>query len=293
MIDVGKDLPKKLDDVPGWLSYGDQLVFQWLLEWQSRTQEPSDLVEVGVYKGKSAIHLGRFLRDGERLTVCDLFDVAGSEETIRDDVRRAYASLSQDEFESNYLAFHDELPEIIRGLSSLITDHVSAGSCRLVHIDASHMYEHVRGDTFAAKEMLRQDGIVVFDDYRTEHTVGTAAAVWEAIANDGLNPIACTAMKLYATWGDPVPAQNEIRAQVSQRTDYKLDPVFVQRDLPVLRVVPAKKPRPAAAPASENSVELRKIAEEALAKATEALAKTSGGGRIERLARKVRARIKK
>lgn len=76
-----------------------------------------------------------------------------------------------------------------------------------------------------------------FDDYRTEHTVGTAAAVWEAIANDGLNPIACTAMKLYATWGDPVPAQNEIRAQVSQRTDYKLDPVFVQRDLPVLRVV--------------------------------------------------------
>ena len=115
MIDVGKDLPKKLDDVPGWLSYGDQLVFQWLLEWQSRTQEPSDLVEVGVYKGKSAIHLGRFLRDGERLTVCDLFDVAGSEETIRDDVRRAYASLSQDEFESNYLAFHDELPEIIRG----------------------------------------------------------------------------------------------------------------------------------------------------------------------------------
>ncbi|MFZ2344080.1 MAG: class I SAM-dependent methyltransferase, partial [Candidatus Microthrix parvicella] len=62
MIDVGKDLPKKLDDVPGWLSYGDQLVFQWLLEWQSRTQEPSDLVEVGVYKGKSAIHLGRFLR---------------------------------------------------------------------------------------------------------------------------------------------------------------------------------------------------------------------------------------
>lgn len=123
--------------------------------------------------------------------------------------------------------------------------------------------------------------------------MGTAAAVWEAIANDGLNPIACTAMKLYATWGDPVPAQNEIRAQVSQRTDYKLDPVFVQRDLPVLRVVPAKKPRPAAAPASENSGELRKIAEEALAKATEALAKTSGGGRIERLARKVRARIKK
>ena len=59
MTDVRKDLPKKLDDVPGWLSYGDQLVFQWLLEWQSRTQEPSDLVEVGVYKGKSAIHLAR------------------------------------------------------------------------------------------------------------------------------------------------------------------------------------------------------------------------------------------
>ena len=61
----------------------------------------------------------------------------------------------------------------------------------------------------------------------------------------------------------------------------------------MLRVIPAKKPRPAAAPVSEGSGDIRKIAEEALTKATEALARTSGGGRIERLARKVRARIKK
>lgn len=293
MANVGNSPQMKLDDVPGWLSYGDQLVFQWVLESQSFTQDSSNLVEMGVYKGKSAIHLGRFLRDGERLTVCDLFDDAGTEASIRDDVRRAYASLSQADFESNYLSFHDELPQIIRGLSSLITDHVSPGSCRLVHIDASHMYDHVRGDTFAAKQMLRPDGVVVFDDYRTEHTIGTAAAVWEAIANDALNPIVCTSMKLYATWGDPVPVQNEIRTRVSERTDYKVDPVFVQRDLPVLRVVPAKKPRPAAAPESEGSGEVRKIAEEALAKATEALAKTSGGSRTKRVARKLRAFRKK
>ncbi len=292
--------PKRLNDVPGWRSLTDQLLFEWVLSWQTRTQEPGDLVEVGVYKGKSAIHIGRFLQKDERLTVCDLFDDAGTEQSIRADARKTYQTLSQSEFESNYLAFHDELPTIVRGLSSVITDHVEAGSCRLVHIDASHMYEHVREDTASARQLLRGNGVVVFDDYRTEHTVGTAAAVWEAITNDGLNPIACSSMKMYATWGDPAAVRDEIIARVAERVDHKVDVSQIQRGSQIVRVAAVKKPSAPAKPAAnlglsdalERSKRAEKIAEAALVKADEAIVRVTTPWTVKRVKDGVVRRVK-
>ena len=71
------------------------------------------------------------------------------------------------------------------------------------------------GDAQLAQTLLRPGGLVVFDDFRFEHTPGTAAAVWEAVVNDGLIPVAITPTKLYAVFSDPEPYLSAVDAVVA------------------------------------------------------------------------------
>ncbi|MFI0368952.1 class I SAM-dependent methyltransferase [Actinomadura sp. 1N219] len=202
--------PAALDDVKGWFPKIDQMLFTWFLERQERLGETGDLVELGSYLGKSAILMGRHRRDGEAFTVCDLFDSEAPDDSNQAEMNGSYATLTRTAFESNYRAFHDRLPEIIQAPTSVILDHVEPETCRFVHVDASHLYEHVAGDIQAAHVMLPAAGIIVCDDYRSEHTPGVSAAVWEAVAVDGLRPICVTTQKLYGTWGDVGTVQDEL-----------------------------------------------------------------------------------
>ncbi|TDB93387.1 class I SAM-dependent methyltransferase [Actinomadura sp. 7K534] len=211
--------PASLDDVKGWFPETDQRLFTWFLERQDQLGESGDLVELGSYLGKSAILMGRHLRDGETFTVCDLFDSDASDDPNRAEMARSYATLTRAAFEENYRAFHDRLPEIVQGPTSSILDHVQPESCRFVHVDASHLYEHVHGDIRAAQVMLRPGGVIVCDDYRSEHTPGVSAAVWEAVITGGLRPVCITPMKLYGTWGDTGPVQDDLLNWLEKQED--------------------------------------------------------------------------
>ncbi|TYK44408.1 class I SAM-dependent methyltransferase [Actinomadura decatromicini] len=219
MISEETRLPASLDDVQGWFPKIDQLLFTWFLERQERRGDRGDLVELGSYLGKSAILIGRHLRDGETFTVCDLFDSDAPDDSNQAEMNGSYATLTRTAFETNYRAFHDRLPEIVQGPTSQILDHVEPESARFVHVDASHLYEHVHGDIRAAHVMLPPDGLLVCDDYRSEHTPGVAAAVWEAVADDGLRPICVTTQKLYGTWGDAAAVRDELLEWLAGRDD--------------------------------------------------------------------------
>ncbi|WP_217144627.1 class I SAM-dependent methyltransferase [Streptomyces sp. AC627_RSS907] len=213
------EYPAELGDVPGWFWPLDQVLFSWFLQWQEAGGTRGDLLELGAYLGKSAILLGHHLRDGETLTVCDLFGADAPDDANRAETARSYSTLTRQAFERNYLSFHDTLPTVVQAPTSAITDAVASGSCRFVHIDASHLYEHVHSDIAAARDLLRPDGIVVLDDFRTEHTPGVAAAAWEAVLNRGLRPVCLSSQKLYGTWGDPGPVQEELLAALHGRDD--------------------------------------------------------------------------
>jgi predicted O-methyltransferase YrrM len=202
--------PRSYDDVKGWFYARDQAVFTWLLDRQERLEPPGDLLELGAFLGKSAILIGGHRRHGETFTVCDLFGSEPSDVANRTENARSYKTLTRQAFESNYLAFHDDLPVIVQAATAEIIDHVGPGSCRFVHVDASHLWEHVRGDIQATRLLLRADGVVVCDDFRSEHTPGVAAAVWNAVGNGGLRPICVTGNKFYGTWGDPERVQDEL-----------------------------------------------------------------------------------
>ncbi|MFG3280659.1 class I SAM-dependent methyltransferase [Streptomyces sp. NPDC048111] len=212
--------PAGFSDVKGWFWPADQLLFDWFLTRQNAAGGPAgDLLELGAYLGKSAIFIGGYLRPGEEFTVCDLFDSPAPDDPNSAEMGRSYATLTRRAFEANYLAFHERLPTVVQAPTSVIAGRVEPSSCRFIHVDASHLYEHVHGDIEAARQLAAPDAIVAFDDFRAEHCPGVAAAVWGAVATMGLKLICITGTKAYGTWGDPDPVRTELLAWLTSRSD--------------------------------------------------------------------------
>lgn len=240
--------PPSLADVKGWFMPVDQRLFAHFLGPDAVTPR-GDVVEIGAYLGKSTILIGRHLNVGERFTVCDLFgDDVDDPHNVREN-RRSYRNLTREKFEANYLAFHPALPDIVQAPSSKILDHVAPGTARFVHVDGSHLYDHVAGDIRAARTMALPGAVIAFDDYRSPHTPGTALAIWEAVLHDGLNLVALTPRKLYAVFGDPAPHHDRLRAWLRDTDEVRWEQVEL-RDQTALRVwqpkaapVPPPKPR--------------------------------------------------
>lgn len=217
--------PLKRDDIPGWFFSLDRAAFSHLLSSQSAAGVTGDILELGSYLGRSAVLLGDHLRPGERLTVCDLFDSeAGDSENAAEMDMSYRKTLTRSAFEANYLAFHSELPEIVQAPTSVLADgRIRADSCRFVHVDASHLYEHVAGDIAVARAALAENGLVALDDYRSEHTPGVSAAVWEAVFTGGLRPVLLTPMKFYGTWGDAAAARAVLKERDWRAEGYTVD----------------------------------------------------------------------
>lgn len=234
--ETGAAASRTLDDIPGWFPITDQTLFDWFLGDPVCAGRPGDLVELGSYLGKSAVVIGRHWRDGESFTVCDLFGGPAPSESNQRELDESYSSLTRAEFERNFLAFHERLPEIVQAPSADILHHVRPGSCRFVHVDASHLYRHVRDDIAAARTLLREDGLVVLDDFRAEHTPGVAAAVWEAVFVHDLRPVCLTGQKFYATWGDPEPVQEALGEWARARPDWWMEEQEIAAR-PVLRLM--------------------------------------------------------
>ena len=211
--------PRSFDDVPGWFYNTDAVLFDWFLRRQLRLDQPGDLLEMGAYLGKSAVMLRQYLRHGETFTVCDLFGSEAPSAHNEREQRGSYADLTRRAFEANFLAFHEELPHVLQAPTSVVPHEVAENSCRFVHVDASHMYEHVRPDIDSARTVLGPDGIVVLDDYRSAHTPGVACAAWQAVLEGGLRPVCVSPQKMYGTWADPAAVQDELHTELRERGD--------------------------------------------------------------------------
>jgi predicted O-methyltransferase YrrM len=227
--DVADYLARRPTEVPGWLAEVDFRLFDWLLDRQG----PGDLLEIGAYEGASAILLGLHRRDGETLTVCDLFAVPDEDDENFAESAYWYRHLTRERFEANYLKFLPELPRIVQETSLEIRQHVEAGSCRFVHVDGAHAYSYARSDIASARSLLNRDGIVVCDDWRGRYTPGVTVAAMEALVSDGLNAVAITEGKFYGTWNAALAS--ELRdeaaawAESSAETSVVVEPIRGER----------------------------------------------------------------
>jgi len=191
------------DSVQGWLLDIDATLFIGMDVMQRAHGARGDLLEIGVFYGKTSILLGFLARPGETLVACDVFEntqalsVEGQGE--HDTYHRA---LRREEFERNYLRFHATLPTVIAAPSSTLDAEAWAGRFRLIHIDGGHEYSVVREDIRLARKMLAPGGIVIFDDWCLPHCAGVGMAVWEDYLRGDMIPLALTDTKFYAKWNE-------------------------------------------------------------------------------------------
>ena len=236
-----------ISHIKGWFGWYDFKLFETILAAQADS-EPGTLVELGAYLGKSAVVIGDALRKGEEFVVLDLFgaDPDPTDLNNRKEIRSSYRTLSQQQFEENYLTLHESLPRIIRGPSSEIMEHVVPGSVRFCHIDASHLYKHVLADAENAERMMRPGGVVVFDDYRSAHTPGVAAVVWDLVMSKRFIPIALTPQKMYGAFSDPDPTHDAV-ANFARAAKLRWEEQEIA-GYTVLRLARKKKSKPATPP---------------------------------------------
>jgi len=233
---------KQIEAIPGWFRRMDMELFRLLLDATEEHLGGGDLAELGAYLGKSAALMGCSLQPGETFTVIDLFSAEATTDDNQSENEEQYAELSQEAFEGYYRTVHDELPVVVRAPSEEIVQHAAHGTHRFVHIDASHLYEHVVADIAAARTLLKPGGVVVFDDYRAPHTPGVASAVWRATTED-LRPFAVTMNKMYATFDDTQPWLDVLSDWIDERGFWRREIQHVAGQ-PLLRVLrPAPKPK--------------------------------------------------
>lgn len=216
--------PSRDNHVEGWLYPTDAHMMTAINDIQVSRGCGGDILEIGSYKGKSAILLGYLPQADEKLIICDVFDsdVAVSEENRHENVTY-FTGLAQQDFEKNYLRFHDALPTMHVRPSSDLLDLVPAGSCRLIHVDACHMYQEAYADMAAARQLLGPGGVMVVDDWAVPHLAGVAAALWEHYLTGDLIPLAFTWGKFYATWDPNGLTREEINDAVAAQPQLNVD----------------------------------------------------------------------
>ena len=186
-------------DIDGWFYREDAILFEAIHAIQA-DQIGGDLLEIGVYRGKTAAFLGFLRRPTERFVVCDLFNVPAASLENKTEKADWYPDIDRQTFERCYRAIHGDLPDIFACDSRRLQQRAGLSrSFRLIHIDGSHLYWIVRQDIRTSSNLLKPGGVVAIDDYRSAHTPGVAAAMWEAVLEGRLRPICITPQKMYAT----------------------------------------------------------------------------------------------
>lgn len=173
--------------------------------------DDGDLLEVGAFLGASAIELGYLRRPGEQVVVIDPF------EDLPADRWAPNAGLSVDAFLRNWRRFHPSDPRVVVGRSQDVLPTLPPHSARLVHVDGAHHYDVVRGDVAQALRIATPSAVLVFDDVGPWQWPGVAAAVWEAVTDGRLVPLAVTTAKLYATPAGSSVASADLAAHARAR----------------------------------------------------------------------------
>ena len=131
-----------------------------LLSSLKATGRALDLLEVGSWEGRSSAFLLSYLPTA-RLTAVDTW-AGGIEHQERPDL----ATLEQ-RFDHNVSAFRDRLVKR-KGFSSIVLAELAAQDREcfdFVFIDGSHFADDVMIDAVLGWQLLRKDGVMVFDDY--------------------------------------------------------------------------------------------------------------------------------
>jgi len=130
----------------------------------------NDVLEVGCYEGRSSIFLANnFLNPGCNYEVIDTFGGSEVESGMENTMNRFKddANFIEDNFRHN-ISFHKDINwNINKGLSQLELPKMleSGKKFDFIYIDGSHQSDDTFIDGYYAHKLLREGGLLIFDDY--------------------------------------------------------------------------------------------------------------------------------
>lgn len=151
-ISAQAELPPELAMARKELSFHSHIKCLGYLCWLlSNANAEGDIIEIGVWKGKSTSFMNEVCQRKRRIISIDPME------------------LPKQELELGF--YHQKLfPEVhlIRGYSELSVERVKAlaPATALLHIDGGHQGRHVLLDFLLYSPTVIQGGFIVFDDYR-------------------------------------------------------------------------------------------------------------------------------
>ncbi len=155
------------EDLQGWGGH------DFLLK-VAQELRPKTIIEVGVWKGRSAIAMAKKLKEyGSDFSILCIDTWLGAQEHFQEQFRAAmnrkngYPQLYR-QFIHNVISQKQQDVIVPLPLSSLAAAQLLAKmdvKADLIHIDAGHGYYEVKSDISAFWPLLKPDGVAIFDDY--------------------------------------------------------------------------------------------------------------------------------
>ena len=141
-----------VESIEGWLDRESAALLDFMLESQDLLKAPGQgLLEIGVWKGRSAAIMARHLRSGE-------------------DVLLADAWLKKDEITANLSTvmaqrFQEHAITLFQGTArELATSIGPARRFRFIHVDGEHTGAGLRADLSLARQVVEPTGLIAVDD---------------------------------------------------------------------------------------------------------------------------------
>ena len=165
-IDILNGFLKNENDLEGWFFPPDMLSLAVLNAIHSKSKIKGNIIEIGVYKGKSFSFLSHFIKENETLFGYDTFPEDYYEST-KSALEKYGASVKFELIKADTSELNDD------DLKAKIEGKV----IRILHIDAGHEYHEVLHSLLSFSPYVMDAGIIVMDDYQDPEFPGIEAAV--------------------------------------------------------------------------------------------------------------------
>lgn len=159
--ELAKAILEDFDKIQGMMNRLAGASFLSVLHEQKRLGIKGDLVEFGVYKGKSAFILANCTVPDETLALVDikiLPEVADIKKLLPD------------------VQIHEK--SSIKFFNSRKLSKTFENKVRFLHVDGSHTFDNVTEDLEIAEALVSENGLVVLDDFLNPHYPQVQAATY-------------------------------------------------------------------------------------------------------------------
>ena len=161
------DYMKHFSNLEGWFQTPAIAIWDSLLSYQLQQHITGNLLEIGVWKGKSAALAAMHCQPKEACVFVDAMPLTEASSRIGPVVPQATCHYLQEQ--SQFLARHPFVSEGIRAF-------------RWIHVDGDHSGQSVMVDLEITDHLLSDQGIAVFDDFYSAGYPQITQAVFQFMA---------------------------------------------------------------------------------------------------------------